>query len=111
MRKLASKYGIETEVIYKDYPCPVVDYQSDVFRMVEDAVHEQFGGIGVCPYPMTGGTDCKYYTEVCENAVRFAPVYMTHQQMSSIHGLNENITIAALPDAVDFYKRIIQKSE
>ena len=111
MRKLASKYDIETEVIYKDYPCPVVDYQSDVFRMVEDAVHEQFGGIGVCPYPMTGGTDCKYYTEVCENAVRFAPVYMTHQQMSSIHGLNENITIAALPDAVDFYKRIIQKSE
>ena len=110
MRKIAEKFNLETEVIYKDYPCPIVDYNSPEFALVEAAVKEQFGNIGVCPYPMTGGTDCKYYTEVCENAIRFAPINMTKQQMASIHGLNENITIAALPDAVDFYKRVIKKA-
>ena len=111
MRRIAAKYQVETEVMYKDNPCPIVDYQSDVFQMVESAVREQFGAIGVCPYPMTGGTDCKYYTDVCENAIRFAPIYMTRQQMASVHGINENITIAALPDAVDFYKKIIRKAK
>lgn len=110
MRRIAAKYDIETEVIYKDYPCPIVDYRSDVFKMVEDTVREQYGNIGVCPYPMTGGTDCKFYTEVCENAIRFAPVYMNKQQLGSIHGLDENLTVAAIPDAVEFYKRIIKKA-
>ena len=110
MEKLAKKFGLETEVIYKDYPCPVVEHTSDAFRLVESAVLEQFGPIGTCPYPMTGGTDCKYYTEVCENAVRFSAIKMTKQQLGSVHGNDENVTVAALPDAVDFYKRVIQKA-
>jgi carboxypeptidase PM20D1 len=59
---------------------------------------------------MTGGTDAKFYKEICENAIRFAPIYIDAQQYSSIHGINENIYQGALSKAVDFYKTIIKKS-
>lgn len=104
---VAKKHNIETEVIYKDYPCPVVDYNGQPFKLVEETIHKIYPGIGVCPYTMTGGTDAKYYTQICENALRFAPLYITGQQYSSIHGLNENINCDSLPLGVDFYKEII----
>lgn len=60
---------------------------------------------------MTGGTDAKYYKDVCVNCIRFAPLYIDNQQYGSIHGLNENIYQGALPMGVDFYKKIILKSK
>lgn len=108
--KIAKKYDIETEVIYKDYACPVVDYNNEPFQLVEKVASEVYPGIGVCPYVMTGGTDAKFYRELSDNCLRFAPLYINNQQYASIHGLNENIYQGALPLGVDFYKRMIQLS-
>ncbi|MBR4954834.1 MAG: M20/M25/M40 family metallo-hydrolase [Clostridia bacterium] len=110
MTAIAKKYDLDTEIIYKDYPCQVVDYKSKQFELVEQAVKDVYGNIGTCPYPMTAGTDCKFYSQVTDHAVRFSPVYMTAQQLASIHGIDENITVAALPQAVDFYKTLIKKA-
>lgn len=93
----AKQYDLETEVIYKDYPCPVVNYAEDAFRKVEETIHEIYPGIGVSPYVMTGGTDAKYYKDICDNCIRFAPLYINKQQYESIHGLNENISIGRCP--------------
>lgn len=107
--EIAKKYDIETEELYQDRPCPIVDFHSDAFRMLEEVAAEIYPGIGICPYVMTGGTDAKFYKDICENAIRFAPIYIDGQQYTSIHGINENIYQGALPKAVDFYKSIIKK--
>ena len=107
---VAKKYDIETEVIYQDYPCPIVDFGSEEFRLVEETINNIYPGVGVSPYVMTGGTDAKYYSSICENAIRFAPLYIDSQQYASIHGLDENIYSGTLPMGVDFYKTIIKKS-
>lgn len=107
---IAKKYDIETEVIYKDYACPVVDYNNAPFHLVEEVASEVYPGIGICPYVMTGGTDAKFYRELSDNCLRFAPLYINAQQYESIHGLNENISRGALPLGVDFYKKMIERS-
>ena len=107
--EIAKKYQIETEALYNDEPCPIVDYKSEAFHLIEDVASEIYPGVGICPYTMTGGTDAKFYKEICQNAMRFAPIYIDAQQYSSIHGINENIYQGALTKAVDFYKAIIKK--
>ena len=107
---VAKKYDIETEVIYSDDPCPIVDFKGEQFILVEKTIQKIYPGIGVCPYVMTGGTDAKYYKDVSDNCIRFAPLYIDKQQYSSIHAANENIYSAALPMGVDFYKEIIRNS-
>ena len=108
--KLAKKYELETEIIYADTPCPVVDYKDTPFKRIEEVAAEVYGGIGICPYVMTGGTDAKYYTKICDNCLRFAPLYINSQQYASIHALDENISQGTLPMGVDFYKKMIEKS-
>lgn len=109
--KIAAKYNIETSVIYQDTPCPVVDYNSRQFHLIEEIASRIYPGVQVSPYVMTGGTDAKFYKEICPNCIRFAPLYIDQQQYGSVHGLNENIHQGALPYAVDFYKQVIQKAK
>lgn len=108
--KIAKKYDIETEVIYKDSACPVVDYNGAPFKLVEAVAAEVYPGVGICPYVMTGGTDAKFYRDISDHCLRFAPLYITDQQYKSIHALNENICKGTLPKGVDFYKMMIQRS-
>ena len=108
--KIAKNYDLETEVIYKDSPCPVVDFNSEPFHKIEAVAAEIYPGVGICPYVMTGGTDAKYYRDLSDNCLRFAPIYIDGQQYGSIHGLNENISRGVLPKGVDFYKMMIRRS-
>lgn len=108
---IAKKYDLETEVIYADQPCPVVDYKGNAFKLIEAVAAEVYPDIGISPYCMTGGTDAKYYSKICDNCIRFAPIYINGQQYGSIHGLNENVNQGALPKAVDFYKTVIKMSK
>ena len=111
VRKIAAKYGIETEVLYEDAPCPVVGYESKQFKLIEEITARVYPGVQVSPYVMTGGTDAKFYKELCPHCIRFAPLYIDRQQYSSVHGLNENIHRGTLPMGVDFYKRVIGKMD
>lgn len=107
---IAKKYDIETHVIYEEQPCTVVDFKDEMFKMLESVSNEIYPGVMPCPYVMTGGTDAKFYDIVSDNCIRFAPLFITPEQQSSIHGLNENIFKGALPKGVDFYKMVIKRS-
>ena len=89
----------------------MVDYKGGPFCLIEKVAAQIYPGVGICPYVMTGGTDAKYYRDLSDNCLRFAPLYINGQQYESIHGLNENICQGALPLGVDFYKMVIRESE
>ena len=67
--------------------------------------------MGILPYVVTGGTDARFYDEVCDSCVRFSPINYGPEQMAGMHGLNENVEIGTLPLAVDYYKEIIRAQE
>ncbi len=108
IKKLADKHGLEMEVMHAgDYTEPT-DIRGDGFIFVEENIKRTFPGLPVSPYVMTGATDAKFYQEICDNVVRFAPVIYGPEQMAGMHGLNENIEYNCLPGCVDFYKNLIQ---
>ena len=110
IRDLAAKYDLTVERISSNYPSlPPVSIDSEAYHLVEGVINEVFPGLPVCPYVMTGGTDARFYQEICDACVRFSPVAMGPEQLKGMHGLNENIETVALPGAVDFYKEIIKR--
>ena len=107
--KKAKEHNVEMQVINASEPCPVVDIHTQQFKMLEETIKEEFPSVVPCPYAMTGGTDSRFYTSVCDNVYRFAPLEITTQQRISIHGIDENIDTKTLPQGVDFYKTIVKK--
>lgn len=108
---LANKFGLETEIIYKGYPTKALDLDGEPFAIIQNVLGDIFPGVGVLPYVVTGGTDARFYGEVCDSCVRFSPVNYGPEQMAGMHGLNENIECDCLPPAVDYYKAIIAAQE
>ena len=107
LKKKAKKYQLDLEVRHASDFTPATDIHSDAFRLVMDTVGQVFPGCPASPYVMTGATDARFYQEICDHVVRFAPVVYGPEQMKGMHGLNENIGYACLPGAVEFYTKLI----
>lgn len=110
VRKLAKKFDIETVVLNPGFSSPMSDHTSEGFLLVEKAVKAVFPGVIPSPYLMTGASDSRYMSRICDTCLRFAPIHITQSQMDSIHGIDENVDLSALAPAVDFYKYIIQEA-
>ncbi len=110
LRQAAKKCGLDLEVLKADPACAEVSYQSEPFRLLEETMDKIYPGYGVAPYIMTGGTDARFYLYegVVDHALRFAPLEINKQQYASIHAADENISIMALPPAVDFYQELLK---
>lgn len=106
--RMADKHGIDVEVLSAYGAMPPVSTDSDAFRLVERVIGDVFPGLPACPYVMTGGTDARFYQEICDACIRFAPVAYGPDQMKGMHGINENIDCSSLTGAVDFYKTAIR---
>lgn len=107
--RLAKRYGLMTEIITGNPASRVVDVDSEAFRLTQTVVAEVFPGVACTPYPVTGGTDCRFFQDVAENCIRFSPVIYGPEQRAGMHGVDENVETAALPGAVDYYKTLIKK--
>ena len=109
VKKYADKYGLEMEVFpnANDYTEPV-DINGEAYRLFTRAIEETFPELPHSPYVMTGATDSHYYSEICPDCLRFAPVIMGPEQMKGMHGIDENVEYSCLPKAVDFYKKLIE---
>lgn len=106
---LAKKFDIETQVLDAGFESPVSDYNGEAFKLIERAAAEVFPGTVPVPYIMTGASDSRFFSRVCDNCIRFAPFMIDQHQLDSIHGVDENVDIDTLAPAVDFYKYIIRE--
>lgn len=109
VKALAEKFDIETEVLEPGFSSRLSDPMAPEFEIIGEAVEAIFKDVKAVPYIMTGGSDCRFFTDLSENCYRFVPFTITKEQMASIHGLNENVDVSCLEPAVDFYKYLMKK--
>ena len=111
IRDRAARHGLETEVILASDYSPSLDIHGPAWQQVERTIAASFPGLPAVPYVVTGGTDARFYQEICDNCVRFSPVIYGPAQLRGMHDLNETIGVDCLPGAVDFYKNLIQQNQ
>ena len=109
MKKYADKYGLEIEVLMQRDASPVSTIQSPEYAFLTDCIRREFPDIGVAPYLIMGGTDCRHFHALTENALRFAPVRVTTAQNASCHAVDENVSAASLAEGVRFLKVLLRR--
>ena len=108
LQKYAKKYGLELEVLMRRDASPVSNIHSKEYGYVTDKIRAHFPQAGVAPYLIMGGTDCRHFHALTENALRFAPVPMTAEQSASCHAVDENVTVASLVQGVRFFRDFLK---
>lgn len=108
LQKYADKYDLELTVLLKRDASPVSDLNSAAYKHLTGLIGEHFPEAGVAPYMLMGGTDCRHFHALTDSALRFSPMRMTAEQSASCHGVDENVTVQSLAEAVVFYKDLIK---
>jgi carboxypeptidase PM20D1 len=90
-------------------PSPVADTESAYFLRLSRLIREAYPEALVAPYLVLGGTDARHYAPVTENAFRFTPILMDNEDIKSVHGVNERLSIENCSRMVGFYIAYIQE--
>lgn len=110
MAKIKARAGEHAEVSseYTVYPSPVSPTGSDAFRLLERTVDAVYPGVPAVPYVMTGGTDSKHFTRICENVYRFGAFRFTTEERAAMHGNDETLSVKSYLDGIQFYYKLLQ---
>lgn len=85
---------------------PVSDHHAPAFRLLS-ALNAEMMAAPTAPGLLTGATDSRHFSGVAEQVYRFQPVVLTDQDIASIHGVNEKVSIENLDRMAEFYARLI----
>ncbi len=84
---------------------------SEGYAIINQSIKEIFPDVITVPNLVTGATDGRYYSEICDNIYRFLPIRLNPDNIKAIHGMNENIPVDEFKDVVRFYMRLIKNCD
>lgn len=61
------------------------------------------------PYTMLAASDSRHLAPIAEAIYRFSPLWMSAQQRSSIHGVDERVGADSLVRGVRFYRELVRR--
>jgi len=90
-------------------PTPVADVDSPQYQRLAELVRATFPGALVVPFMMTGATDARHYADVCQNAMRFSPLFLTQEEIQTMHAVDERLSFANAGRMVAFYEELMRQ--
>ncbi|KAF2070946.1 hypothetical protein CYY_007737 [Polysphondylium violaceum] len=91
-------------------PSPYTDPNTQSFKLVKKSLKAVYGDdTNVVPSMMFANTDTRWYWNITDNIFRVMPVVGVYDDLATIHGYNEKISITGYVKAIKFYKKLILK--
>ncbi len=82
---------------------------AECYRTIEKALLQHFPGSICVPYLMLGTTDSHFFRERGIPAYGFCPTVVPLDHLSSVHGLDEKLSVDSLVKGVEVYTDIIRR--
>lgn len=109
IKQKAAKFDLDAEVMTGRNSSNIVDMDGKAFAYLEACVRACMPDVSaVTPYMMMGGTDCREFEGISDGCLRFCPIRLSSEQISSAHSVNENVNAQALTEAHKFYRYVIE---
>lgn len=99
------RYG-EIQVL----PSSISNVNSSGFESLQQSIMDVMRNVYVAPYLVFGGTDSRHYSSISDQIYRFAPMMISSNDMSRIHGTDERVSVESYLNTVRFYSHYIQMS-
>jgi len=114
LNKILKKWIKKGEIEIKVNSCfsasPESSCDNETFDVLAQSIKETFENTTVLPYVFLGGTDSKYYTQVCDKVYRFGPILVGLEDEHRFHGIDERISPEKLNKMVQFMATYIKNS-
>lgn len=102
--------GIDVRLIQGNDAPPESKIGTSGYKKIEEVIGEMYPGMPLIPEMLLGGTDSRYYSDVCPSGsiYRFTGLSCDPRWENTSHLVDERIPVDILAANVDFYKRLMQ---
>jgi len=111
IRKVINNPDIKISIVYANEPSAISSTNSEGYNVIHHTIKQIFPGAIVLPGLLTGGTDSKYYGELCDDVYRFAPSYLGVEDIKRFHGHDELITVKNYEQTINFFYHLLENFE
>ncbi|MBI9044997.1 MAG: M20 family peptidase [Anaerolineaceae bacterium] len=110
VRRVINNDDIQIDIVKGNgwNPSHISPTDSTAFDLLRIAILDVFGNIPVAPYLVGGATDSRYFYEICDHVYRFSPLIMPSEDLGSIHGINERISLENMSNMVKYFIHLIK---
>ncbi|MCC8022164.1 MAG: M20/M25/M40 family metallo-hydrolase, partial [Clostridiales bacterium] len=113
IEKVAKKHGLEMQLMEKNPGFEVKAISStktEGYQSLKKVINEVYPEAKVAPYIMMANTDCRYFHEVCDTALRFMPIRITNDERKHIHTVNEYTNTDTYATGAEVIMRLVEES-
>jgi carboxypeptidase PM20D1 len=89
----------------------ISDVGSPGFKILERTIRQVFPDCIVAPFLVMATTDARHYAEISDCILRFVPIRVTREDLKTIHGTNERVSIENYKEIIQFYMQLIRNSD
>lgn len=101
--------GVIVKMIKGHNPPAISSIESEGYMTIKKVVEEKYPGITFIPSMLIGGTDSRYYCDICPtNSVYKFTGMRNSEKSGGAHRVNEHIDCSILSDNVDFYAKLLK---
>ena len=98
---------IRIDIINQHEPSLMSSTESEGYNVIHHTIKQIFPDSIVIPGLLTGGTDTKYYGDLCDDVYRFAPSFLSTLDMKRFHGHDELITVKNFEQTINFFHHLL----
>lgn len=89
-------------------PSPISSTTSSSYALIAALAGQSLDGAAVAPGLVIAGTDSRHYSDVAENVYRFQPIMLSQEDLETIHGVDEHMSIENLDRMIRFYIALME---
>lgn len=91
-------------------PSSISNVNSPGFEALQQAVMDVMGDVYVAPYLVFGATDSRHYSTISDQIYRFAPMNISSNDLTRMHGTGERVKVESYLNSIRFYSHYIRMS-
>ncbi|NRB40609.1 MAG: M20/M25/M40 family metallo-hydrolase [Pseudomonadales bacterium] len=110
VNKLVDNTAVSISAQQWSHSSGIADIDGKGYAALTQAIEKHVPDVIVTPSLVMATTDSRHYSKLTDNIYRFHPYSVSINDTSIIHGSNERISIAAIIQAVDVTKTLLQQA-
>lgn len=87
---------------------PVSDTDTEIYASLGEIIRQVYPEAAVAPFLVLGATDSRYFCALCPQVFRFSPIAMRPEDVGTVHGIDEHITLEMLNKMIVFYTTLLK---
>ena len=107
VKKVINDPQIKVEVQYANEASSISSVESEGYNVIHHTVKQIYPDAIVIPGLLIGGTDTKWYGELCDDVYRFVPSFLSPEDIKRFHGHDELMTVKNFEQTVNFFHHLI----